>query len=116
MLTVSGLVVIPEESQYKETPYNTGVFLNFLATSESIDKNGNHIYHRWHMNMWVPKDDLALWRERIKPGKVFHLTTGKIASELKEQQKAPFVTIRVNVQDFIPLAKAYWSEDIKKEE
>jgi len=110
VLTVTGLLCIGGEPNLKKTEVGNGTYLNFYATSESLNKVGDSIYHKYQIDLWVPSDDVQKWEKRIVSGAVFFLSGGKLSAEMREGQKYPMTSIKVSHLEFKPLAKAYWLE------
>lgn len=110
MIDCSGLVVIPQNNQYKEIKTPAGYYVDFNVISQAKDQAGETIYHRYRANMWVPEKDIALWREKLVQGTVLKFAGAKWAAEQKEEGKFPMNILKLDSKNIIPLKTPMWIE------
>ena len=112
MLEVSGLVVIPENHQLRESPAGTGVYLNFNACS-SENRGQERIRHRFQISMWIPADELPSWREKITPGSVFHIRHADLSAEIriKDDKEVAYPQVKANHKYVRKMKVAMWYQD-----
>lgn len=110
MLTVTGLVTVPNDPQLREVKTNSGYYLNFNLGLSEVAKRGNEeivIHHKYQASMWVPDKDLVQWKEKLVPGNVFLITAGKLASEVREKdgRETSFTSLKLNCNEFKKLKR-----------
>ncbi len=111
MIDCSGLVVIPEANNLKEVETPSGFYLDFNIVSQERGRNNEIIYHRYRANMWVPKEEIGKWRDRLVPRTVIKFAGAKWSATNKDENKYPLNVLRLNYKDVIPLAKPLWAQE-----
>jgi GTP1/Obg family GTP-binding protein len=106
MLTVSGLCVIPAEPQLKLFENTKGAWFNF--TIVSIDEKKD--IHRYQANMFVKKEQIEEWKNKITSGNVFHIDIAKWRMKEWEGGKYPFPVIELSPYNFKKLTQPFWAE------
>lgn len=116
MLTVTGLITIPNEPFLKRIPFKNGMYLDFFAVSVH-SQNGEMETHRYRCNLYVPEEEIEKWDKRIVPGNTFLVTGGKWSSKEPPPQssfKTPFPILKLTTREFKKLVAPLWAVEEKE--
>lgn len=75
MFTVSGLGVIPKDTEVTEKQFGDKLFVYFILLSKDPYKT---IRHYIKIRLYVPTDMTQIARDIIKPGQAFYVRIGEL--------------------------------------
>lgn len=105
--SASGIVMVPNEPQLKISNWkDRGTFMKFRVVSQEATQAQVAKLHHYYVNMYVPNDEVAKWKEKIIPGQMFLLANGSVSALIPEGKEYPIVEIRVDRGDLSYLKKA----------
>ena len=111
MLSVNGLVVIPEEMNMRRNDVKDGSYLSFVVVSQDYKKQ----QHRYQASIFIREKEVDEWEKKIQPGNVFNIEHGYWEMKEYEGGKYPIPQIRLNSYNFKKLKTAFWLDQEEME-
>jgi len=115
-LDVRGLCGVSDGGIKREIPFENGTskgstIVFDIAWNHPGDYQSDQ-FHTCSVSMFVPLDELSIWREHIKHGRVLEIRLGKLVSRKTDDGKS-FLSIKLNRKDVFPLSVPHWYKEKK---